>query len=251
MNFNQLITELKRLNPNVEIKLGNPELDSAAYERIFCSVSADNLKLPEGFYFNDKNGITNKHNTESGTYISLHVEDIKLANPSFLLSEAPEPKYQELVSMDTVKERVKARKIKEVNGDPNYLRYIAAQGDAERQRELDERYIKLQTDKAKMINNAIMTGVFIVGYAAAVHFSGLNMDQFLEQELRALNSWGDLKEWAATITPAMWLTILGAASSIIGLIKNKTDLEMDKVRLDSAIAHDPDKIQDRIDRRIK
>ena len=76
MNFNQLINEIRKLNPGVEIRVGDPEFDSLADSRIFSSKPMQQLRLPQGFYANDKNGITNKHNTESGLYTSLSVESL-------------------------------------------------------------------------------------------------------------------------------------------------------------------------------
>ena len=73
------------LNPNAEIRLGNSLLDSQAHHRFFSSVPGEKLFLPSGFYYNEKNGITNKHKTKSGMYVSFKVEDLALANKDILL----------------------------------------------------------------------------------------------------------------------------------------------------------------------
>lgn len=62
-----LIRELKKLNPEVTFESDN----SAAYVVVNCEPSL--LKLPKPFYLSEKNGITNKHKTESGVYTSLDV----------------------------------------------------------------------------------------------------------------------------------------------------------------------------------
>ena len=62
-----LIRELKKLNPEVTFESDN----SAAYVVVNCDPSL--LKLPKPFYLSEKNGITNKHRTESGIYTSLDV----------------------------------------------------------------------------------------------------------------------------------------------------------------------------------
>lgn len=62
-----LIRELKKLNPEVTFESDN----SAAYVVVNCDPSL--LKLPKPFYLSEKNGITNKHKTESGVYTSLDV----------------------------------------------------------------------------------------------------------------------------------------------------------------------------------
>lgn len=40
---------------------------------IVTSVPPENLTLPDGCYYNEKNGITNKHNTIDGRYSTLDV----------------------------------------------------------------------------------------------------------------------------------------------------------------------------------
>lgn len=62
-----LIQELKKLNPDVTFESDNPE----AYIVVNCDPML--LKLPKPFYLSEKNGITNKHKTESGVYTSLDV----------------------------------------------------------------------------------------------------------------------------------------------------------------------------------
>ena len=76
MNFNQLINEIRKLNPGVEIRVGDPQFDSLADSRIFSSKPMNQLRLPQGYYANEKNGITNKHNTETGLYTSISVESL-------------------------------------------------------------------------------------------------------------------------------------------------------------------------------
>lgn len=83
MDFDELINEIIKLNPDIEIRIGNPNLDSQAYDRIFSSIPMEQLKLPEGYYSNTKNGITNKHN--SSMYTSLKVESIEKMPPGLTL----------------------------------------------------------------------------------------------------------------------------------------------------------------------
>lgn len=81
----EIVKVIRDLNPNAIIRVGNPSLDSLARERFYSSVPGNKLILPEGFYYNDKNGITNKHKTQSGKYVSLAVEDLSLAKEETLL----------------------------------------------------------------------------------------------------------------------------------------------------------------------
>lgn len=69
LDINEIFNEISKLNPSV-----NMEYDSINEKLILLGVKPEELKLPEGFYYNEKNGITNKHNTESGEYIAFGVE---------------------------------------------------------------------------------------------------------------------------------------------------------------------------------
>ena len=75
---NNIIERIKELNPNVRIKTD--------FDRnlMFCSVNVDELTLPEWFYYNQKNWITNKHNTQSGFYGNVQVYPLEYYDPSFL-----------------------------------------------------------------------------------------------------------------------------------------------------------------------
>ena len=60
-----LVDALRIMNPT-----GKFALDSTFEPTyvIYGNVPADQLKFPEGYYHNAKNGITNKHSTNSGMY---------------------------------------------------------------------------------------------------------------------------------------------------------------------------------------
>ena len=68
LDINEILDEIIRLNPSKNIEY-NP-----TNNRIIIDVNPEELELPEGFYYNKKNGITNKHNTESGAYITISVD---------------------------------------------------------------------------------------------------------------------------------------------------------------------------------
>jgi hypothetical protein len=80
MNFYNFVRELIRLNPNKNIYLKDPDWNSDATASIVVD-DASKLKLPDGFEYNAKDGITNKGDTFSGEYISIKVQkyDPKLA----------------------------------------------------------------------------------------------------------------------------------------------------------------------------
>ena len=67
------VEKLRELNPGVEFNLLDKDLNPNAHEAFESSIPAKDLKLPEPFYYNDKNGITNKHRTKSGNYVQFQV----------------------------------------------------------------------------------------------------------------------------------------------------------------------------------
>ena len=81
-NIREIVKELIWLNPGVIIEIDNMDIN-----RIVSSIPADKLVLPDGFYYNEKNGITNKHRTKSGSYISIRVKE-KLIEKSDLFKQA-------------------------------------------------------------------------------------------------------------------------------------------------------------------
>ena len=84
-NLYEIAEVIQQLNPNVEIRVADMRLDSMATQRFYSSVPVEQLVLPEGFYYNDKNGITNKHNTQTGMYCALEVEDLSKADERTLI----------------------------------------------------------------------------------------------------------------------------------------------------------------------
>lgn len=61
-----LVKELKALNPMVKFDFYDQTKSPVVI--IFGTAPAESLSYPEGYYYNEKNGITDKHNTKSGLY---------------------------------------------------------------------------------------------------------------------------------------------------------------------------------------
>ncbi len=70
MGIQELTKELKKLNPNIEVRFKADTYPAIIIAR--CS-DCSKLNLPVGYYYNDKNGLTNKHNTASGQYESFEL----------------------------------------------------------------------------------------------------------------------------------------------------------------------------------
>lgn len=97
MQFYKFFNELMLLNPNVEFNMDNPAKVSNPYEQIYCSVDPSKLVLPNGFYYNEKNGITNKHNTASGEYISIKVNFLQNSVSSVVKNDHKNNKEKDIV----------------------------------------------------------------------------------------------------------------------------------------------------------
>ena len=83
----EIVRAIEEINPNVKVKIGKMFLDSEASNKFYSSVPIEKLKLPSGFYINERNEITNKHNTKTGLYCSLAVEDLSLVDKSILTNK--------------------------------------------------------------------------------------------------------------------------------------------------------------------
>jgi hypothetical protein len=71
-NAKELLSELKKLNPDVSFG----EYDFR-WDAIYASVPVWKLKLPESFYLDEKNYITNKHRTDPGSYTVVEILPLK------------------------------------------------------------------------------------------------------------------------------------------------------------------------------
>ena len=105
-NIKEIANVMQLLNPTVDIRLGNPEVLSYADNTIFSSVPMDKIKLPEGFYYNEKNGITNKNKTENGNYVSLNLNSIDSVPKGALISKSANLKTIETKEKQIKKENV-------------------------------------------------------------------------------------------------------------------------------------------------
>ena len=73
-----IIDKIIELNPDVEIKT-DPDKTI-----IFASVPVERLVLPEWFYYNLQNEITNKYNTQFEVYWFVQVYPIEYYNSDFI-----------------------------------------------------------------------------------------------------------------------------------------------------------------------
>ena len=66
IGINNMMKELKALNPAVKFDVHDYSVSPIII--IFGTAPATELSFPEGYYWNEKNGITDKHNTNGGLY---------------------------------------------------------------------------------------------------------------------------------------------------------------------------------------
>ena len=99
--------DLKRINPDVDIKLDKN------CTSIDISKSVKELKLPENFYLDENNCITNKENTALSVFVSLKVNEIKKNNKNVEGEnnmDNEERKEEIIIDNDFLKKEPKKRK---------------------------------------------------------------------------------------------------------------------------------------------
>ena len=101
-NIKEAVKVIQQLNPGavIEIKDG----------KIYSSIDGKDLLLPKRYYYNDKNGITNKHNTPNGLYVSFGVEKI---------ADALETKTKEMAKQTGAGQTLDSRTLTGTNVDIN------------------------------------------------------------------------------------------------------------------------------------
>lgn len=75
LGFSKFTQELKRLNKGVDLIAR--DFDETPIRHIIGYVPIDKINIPNGYYYNEKNGITNKYNTDDGLYESYMYYQIK------------------------------------------------------------------------------------------------------------------------------------------------------------------------------
>lgn len=239
-NVREIAIALQKLNPGVNIKLSLPAYDTQATSKIWCDVAMNELALPEPFYSNGKNGITNKHYSQNGMYVTIDVEDIKKAHPETLMEtgyDLNEEKRKQYDLDSRMQEYLRQAQM----GSENYT-YDQTTGIPQEQftkpLELNPQTEMLKMgrekrrftilkkeramDHAQRLKNrsAIMAGICILGAAVAVYFNGQNIHEVLQHELNALYSWEALGQYLQDLGPLATVLSAGAGGFIAKYFKN-------------------------------
>ena len=135
--------------------------------------------------------------------------------------------------------------------EKDYARLIAAQNESERRlkilsvkRTLDEEYKK----KNRL---AVISGICFAGIAAAVHFSFMDIQQAVQTEINALNSFSALKDYLLMISPATYGTIAASAMGLSNYIKHKRNYEKARHELSDILNNPPEAFQDEVEKQAK
>jgi hypothetical protein len=91
ISVSEFINELKKLNSKANIKLDKSILSGD--NKIYSSIPVEQLELPKGFYYNEKNGITNKHNTNLGMYMNIDAELLNSQNDANTMTSEEEKEF--------------------------------------------------------------------------------------------------------------------------------------------------------------
>lgn len=216
----EIAIALQKLNPGVTIKLINPSYENVLDKQIYCNVSAKELALPAPFYYDEKNGITNKHTSKTGLYTTINIEDISKVNPELLVS----------TGYDLEKEKTRQYEIdierKEKNNDvqltieqePTNQNFKRTFSILKRERQMND--AKRSKNKA-----AIMAGICILGASVAFYFNNQDLSAVISHELNAIYSWEALGQYLNDLGPLTTLLSVGAAGFISKYLKNSKKLK--------------------------
>lgn len=105
----EIAIAIQKLNPRITVKLANKLYYEEADYTIFTNVPIQQLALPRRYYMTMGNRITNKYNSDNATYVSIKIEDIKKADPFYLIETG--------YDIDSDKQEIyKVKQLKKING---------------------------------------------------------------------------------------------------------------------------------------
>ena len=216
----EIAIALQKLNPGVTIKLINPSYENVLDKQIYCNVSAKELALPAPFYYDEKNGITNKHTSKTGLYTTINIEDISKVNPELLVS----------TGYDLEKEKTKQYEIdierKEKNNDVQLtIEQEPTNQNSKRTFSILKRERQMNDAKRAKNKAAIMAGICILGASAAFYFNNQDLSAVISHELNAIYSWEALGQYLNDLGPLTTLLSVGAAGFISKYLKNSKKLK--------------------------
>ena len=133
----------------------------------------------------------------------------------------------------------------------DYERLIAAQNESARRLKIKSINNILSEEHKKKSMFAIASGVCFAGLMIATHFSEVDMNQAIQTEIQALNSFDALKEYLGTFTPAMWGTMLATAASYSKYIKHSKAYKNANREFYDMMDNQPEDYQDIVEHQAK
>lgn len=216
----EIAIALQKLNPGVTIKLINPSYENVLDKQIYCNVSAKELALPAPFYYDEKNGITNKHTSKTGLYTTINIEDISKVNPELLVSTGYELEKEKTKQYEIDIER------KEKNNDVQLtIEQEPTNQNFKRTFSILKRERQMNNAKRAKNKAAIMAGICILGASVAFYFNNQDLSAVISHELNAIYSWEALGQYLNDLGPLTTLLSVGAAGFISKYLKNSKKLK--------------------------
>ncbi len=245
----EIAIALQKLNPGVTIKLINPSYENVLDKKIYCNVSAKELALPVPFYYDEKNGITNKHASKTGLYTTINVEDISKVNPELLVSTGYDLEKEKTRQYEIDIERkeknmradekaesftydfnAKAPKVDlnqnlEQSTRDDLSERLSSQTNQKRKFSILKRERQMNGAKRAKNKAAIMAGICILGASVAAYFNNQDLSTMISHELNAIYSWEALGQYLNDLGPLTTLLSVGAAGFISKYLKNSKKLK--------------------------
>lgn len=173
----------------------------------------------------------------------------QMDTPRDLISEAKEN------NLTTKKEEKKAQQKENTSSiekkEKSYSKLVAAQNESNRRLKIKNISNTLSVENLKKKTMAIISGICLAGLAAAIHFSGIDLNEAIAAEIQSLNSFDALKEYLSMITPAMYGTMITSALSISNYIKHKKRYDKANQEFYDMVDNRPEDYQDIVESQAK
>lgn len=137
------------------------------------------------------------------------------------------------------------------NKEKDYARLIAAQNESARRLKIKSINNTLSEEHKKKSMFAVASGICFAGLMVATHFSGVDMNQAIQTEIQALNSFDAVKDYLGTFTPAMWGTMLATAASYSKYIKHNKAYQKANQEFYDMMNNEPEDYQDIVEHQAK
>lgn len=183
--FNEFISMMKKLNPNVEFEVGSNEYHTV----IYTSVSMDQLKFPEGFKEIGTNNVSNPNSYYDSTY---YFEEMKKTKSDASLNNGETNNNLSQSSADKLLQMAREQR-----------KFTILQ----RERAMSE------AQKGKN-RSALMAGICMLGAATALYFKNMDTTTVIQHELEALRSWKGMGQYLQDLGPLTTVLVAGAAGFI-------------------------------------